>query len=296
MKKAVSLAVVFVHILVLAFGTFFLSNPQTASCQAGDVCLPGDCKWEASANGGGYEYCVSGFSIEPQADGSVCWGSTDPNFVVDRACVKEGTELHNYGPGIGNSCAGPFDHDISHVVLYGQATAVGPVSFEAAVSGQTIVVSWETATEIDNVGFFLYRDGQRLGGLIPSESPGGGQGASYDYTDVDVQAGITYSYVLEDVDFNGNRTQHGPISAMIPATPPPPPPTEKPGNPWVPATTVTATVTATVSSTVTAVLPDTGNPPAVLPDTGGSVVGWVALGVILIVCGALALYLSRRGK
>lgn len=104
-------------------------------------------------------------------------------------------------------------------------TAVKLLSFTAAPQLGHIVVAWETATEHNNVGFHLYRrkagtqDYARLNAtLIPSWVPGGDQGASYTFRDQDVQAGVTYEYMLEDVDINGTRSAHGPTAATAPYT------------------------------------------------------------------------------
>jgi hypothetical protein len=82
-----------------------------------------------------------------------------------------------------------------------------------------VVLSWTTASEIDNAGFNLYRsesaDGEYVkinASLIPAEgSPT--QGATYQYVDRDVKNRTTYYYKLEDIDLNGNSTMHGPVSA-----------------------------------------------------------------------------------
>jgi hypothetical protein len=47
--------------------------------------------------------------------------------------------------------------------------------------------------------------------LIPSRSPGGDQGAAYDFLDGTAVPGGAYYYWLEDVDLNGGRTRHGPL-------------------------------------------------------------------------------------
>ena len=101
-------------------------------------------------------------------------------------------------------------------------TAVRLVSFGASPASEGILVAWETASEIDNLGFHLYRStslealGERLNDtLIPSRSPGSGQGASYEYRDRTALPGITYYYTLEDVDASGGRTRHGPVALTL---------------------------------------------------------------------------------
>ena len=97
-------------------------------------------------------------------------------------------------------------------------TAVDLARFEAWPEGMAIHVEWETVTEIDNLGFNLYRsdvpDGPYVklnSELIPSQAPGSPIGAVYVWLDTTVQIGRTYYYQLEDVDIYGNTTLHGPV-------------------------------------------------------------------------------------
>ena len=102
-------------------------------------------------------------------------------------------------------------------------TAVRLVSLSAMGQVSHIRVMWETATEVDNVGFYLYRRPAGRGDyaplndglLIPSQSPGSGAGASYVFIDEEVELGVTYEYLLEDVDLDGVRTAHGPVMASL---------------------------------------------------------------------------------
>jgi hypothetical protein len=97
-------------------------------------------------------------------------------------------------------------------------TAVELARFEGWSEGRAIHIEWETVTEIDNLGFNLYRadtaDGPyaKLNGeLIPSQAPGSPVGAVYVWLDNGVQTGQTYYYRLEDVDIYGYTTMHGPV-------------------------------------------------------------------------------------
>ncbi|HUV45440.1 MAG TPA: DUF2341 domain-containing protein [Dehalococcoidales bacterium] len=112
-------------------------------------------------------------------------------------------------PGSGFITVGSEEFDV--------ATAVGLVSFTATGQGESVLVSWETAQEIDNLGFNLYRSTELGGtytklnrrlipGLISSVS-----GQQYTYTDTDVTRSVLYYYMLEDVDLSGTRTMHGPV-------------------------------------------------------------------------------------
>jgi len=105
-------------------------------------------------------------------------------------------------------------------------TWVQLVSFAVVQEGDYVRITWETAAELDNVGFNLYRseasDGEYVQlneSLVPGQHPGSSMGATYTWTDRDVQPGQTYYYRLEDVDVRGVHTAHGPVSVAMTAQP-----------------------------------------------------------------------------
>ena len=97
-------------------------------------------------------------------------------------------------------------------------TVINLVRFEAKGKLARIFLKWETASEVDNMGFNIYRaesaEGEYTkinGALIPADGSAT-EGANYQYIDKTAKAGKTYYYKLEDVDNAGNSTFHGPIS------------------------------------------------------------------------------------
>jgi hypothetical protein len=119
----------------------------------------------------------------------------------------------------GGSYAG-MQHFGVTVVELPAPTAVKLVRFEAEPESAEIHVEWETASEIDNLGFNLYRAGAESGpwvrlndAIIPSKAPGAVGGAVYAWLDDGVVPGVTYYYRLEAIDVYGTSTFHGPISA-----------------------------------------------------------------------------------
>jgi len=100
--------------------------------------------------------------------------------------------------------------------------AVDLVSFMAERAESSIILRWKTASEIDNLGFNLYRAGSIEGSriklnaaLIPSQAPGSPVGGSYEFVDAAVQPGAQYYYWLEDVNLYGRATLHGPVTARL---------------------------------------------------------------------------------
>ena len=104
-----------------------------------------------------------------------------------------------------------------------EATVVALVFFRVtAARPDGVTLEWQTASEIDNAGFHVWRSDAATGeytqiteALIPAEG-GPTFGAEYAYEDTDVAPGLTYWYELEDIDTHGVSTFHGPIRAEIP--------------------------------------------------------------------------------
>lgn len=99
--------------------------------------------------------------------------------------------------------------------------------FDAEARDGEVVLSWDTATELDNLGFNVLRKPE-LGGpweilndaLIPAQGDPLA-GASYSLVDRDVTNGVEYRYRLEDIDLQGFNTLH-PLERAV-ANPPDPP-------------------------------------------------------------------------
>ncbi len=98
-------------------------------------------------------------------------------------------------------------------------TAVELVSFEALGIDGAVSLNWETASELDNLGFHLYRSLSEAGPyerITATVIPGLGsspEGARYSYVDSGLTNGVTYYYQLEDIETTGVTELHGPVSA-----------------------------------------------------------------------------------
>ena len=94
-------------------------------------------------------------------------------------------------------------------------------SFGAKATPDSVVLTWETASEVNNAGFVLYRtlagetNYEMISGLIEAEG-NTSTGASYNFEDCSVNSGKTYVYWLVDIDTSGEWTAHGPVSATVP--------------------------------------------------------------------------------
>ena len=170
-----------------------------------------------------------------KGDGDHCYGELDPVTRTSDGTCGWGDSDNNNGAGVPQAGRHPGSDDGAdetpdtigeyfRILNVGQISpnAVRLVSFTATPLANAIRLDWETATEIDNLGFNLYRaagpNAERAclnAGLIPSLAPGSPAGARYTWLDQTVRRGATYYYWLEDVDIYGRTTLHGPATATV---------------------------------------------------------------------------------
>ena len=93
--------------------------------------------------------------------------------------------------------------------------------FTASPGNGIITLKWLTESEIENLGFNIYRSTKSNGEfLMLNDELIAGAGSSserheYSFVDRDVKNGVTYWYKLEDIDYSGKTELHGPISATV---------------------------------------------------------------------------------
>jgi len=100
-------------------------------------------------------------------------------------------------------------------------TAVELSSFSASYRDRRVTVRWETASELDLVGFNIYRSTAENGPymrlnstLIPAQRPGSPLGALYTWVDGQIRLGRVYYYKLEQLSMDGETTLHGPVQVQ----------------------------------------------------------------------------------
>lgn len=106
-----------------------------------------------------------------------------------------------------------------------QPLAIALAYFTASFDDDCIEILWKTATEVDTMGFQLWRSESKEGPytLVPSsftasKSVTESQGAAYAFTDCDVLTGngIEYYYKLEEIDYDNEAENplYGPIGPV----------------------------------------------------------------------------------
>ncbi len=114
------------------------------------------------------------------------------------------------------------------------------ISFYYNVSGDIITLHWETATEINNQGFEIYRNGNKIAFVDGKGTTTEKQ--EYSFIDKGLRAGI-YNYRLNQIDFDGTQEVVGELTFLL----------SIPGhysleqnypNPFNPATTISFSISA----------------------------------------------------
>jgi len=151
----------------------------------------------------------------------------DVLYVMKRTCDKIGGVTYDsdgwnqyYGYGRLNA-----DAALALTGAHG-STAVELVSFAASQYGNAVLLEWRTGYEVNNLGFHVYREAggrrtQLTEQLVAGSAflAGGGTaltaGRSYSWWDLVPGARGPVQYWLEDVDLNGQRTRHGPVTPIL---------------------------------------------------------------------------------
>lgn len=130
--------------------------------------------------------------------------------------------------------------------VFAVRAAVTLAYFIAQGLDNSVRLTWETATELDNAGFYVRRSllqngsFNRISSFIPSRGDSL-TGATYVFTDTNVVLGTLYWYQLETVDFSQNSQYYDPVSAL--------PGSAAATQTAIASTPATATQTATATTT-----------------------------------------------
>jgi len=171
----------------------------------------------ALADNGGYTLTMALGSGSPAIDAG--------NNLTCAAADQRGYARPADGDGNGTAVC-----DMGAYEYLANPTAVDLLSFTAQVekkpaaeNGKSVILGWRTTSEVNNLGFNLYRaasvDGARIklnSALIPSLVPPGSPfGAVYTYKDTGLKKNTAYYYWLEVVDIHGRTSLTGPVLVKL---------------------------------------------------------------------------------
>jgi len=174
---------------------------------------------ECEGKGVGEWKCCRGSKVNTKTDPENC-GDCGKNCDDNNLCTADScsngsceniSECENPGCGVDEVCD-KYGCCVPGITL---------LSFTAEVDGGNVILSWETACEVDNAGFNLWRSkaGEeryvKLNKILIRGQGNSNTDVSYRFIDTGVTAGVTYDYKLEDVDIHGVSTFHGLVSVTL---------------------------------------------------------------------------------
>ncbi len=146
------------------------------------------------------------------------------NFTWDNNDPASWTVSTSRQPTYTASCSGGGTADKGSPGTLGadQSLPVELQNFQVLAGNNQAILKWETASEVNNLGFEVWRSNYPNGNFIKiadyttnKELEGhlsSNRRHTYQFTDKLVANGLTYWYKLADVDLNGHRNFHGPLS------------------------------------------------------------------------------------
>lgn len=162
--------------------------------------------------------------------GNIYYGVTNWGNTTDINAKNNWWGAANGPANDGGGCASGSGDKVSCYVDYASpkvayhtctasSTAIELASFTAVSDDGGVTLAWETATELDNAGFNVYRskrkDGayQKINNTLITSKGNEVSGANYSFEDTPGHG--AFYYKLEDVDTSGVSTMHGPEKARV---------------------------------------------------------------------------------
>ena len=79
-------------------------------------------------------------------------------------------------------------------------------SFTAEAKNGVVELAWETASEVNNARFVIYRNDEAIASVEGAGTTS--EPSNYSYIDAEVVPGVAYTYVLADVDYANTETKY----------------------------------------------------------------------------------------
>jgi hypothetical protein len=119
-------------------------------------------------------------------------------------------------PAVGTSASEDYELEAGFLGSVGSTTPVVLESFDVVWSGDAVVITWTTFSEIANAGFNIYRssiNARRYTRLNTGLISGNG---TYEFVDPSASAATQYYYKIGAVDLYGNEVLFGPLAILTP--------------------------------------------------------------------------------
>ena len=161
------------------------------------------------------DYTGGGFTLTG-SNGTSANNSMGPSigtFTFNAGTIPVFLAAQAYGVTHDLTAGGVLSQLKSIEVTLGAPLPVELSSFHAEVTKEGINLHWETAAEINNAGFNLYKNGE----LVTFVNGYGttNESHSYSYLDTNVQEGRLYTYEIEDIEEDtGVATRHPAIAVI----------------------------------------------------------------------------------
>jgi len=168
--------------------------------------------------------------------GTIAWHRNGEIYYWDGNTITQVTNNNfpnGFFPSLYNGTIAWYGWDGNDYEIYYATPAPSAVSistFTAASTGAYVLLDWHSETELDNVGFNIYRssaeaDNYTKIAFVPATEDSE-MANDYQFTDKGVEPGKTYFYFLEDIDLAGKRNKSEVIRVVIPSAMPAPMPKE----------------------------------------------------------------------
>ena len=131
------------------------------------------------------------------------------------------------GLSVGDPLVATTTHTNNNTSEFSTSDTTLPVElsvFTATASDGKVTIHWRTETEINNIGFSIYRSESKDGNYTKiAFVSGAGNSAmpiDYQFADKEVEGGKTYFYYLQDIDITGEKSKSKIIRVVVPPVKP----------------------------------------------------------------------------
>lgn len=196
-----------------AGGYYRFTTDGTAGTYLITVTLPPGCQWSSTC-------LVQPTALDPTGNPSPLMLGSGENgstgYLVSNVCTPFYLEF-DLEPG------DPFVIN-NNFPLFRQPIAIDLASFTALCEKGIVRLQWRTDSEVNTAGYNLYRSTnpvnnyEKINETLIASKGTAAAGAEYGFTD-QPEGDNTYYYKLEDIDLQGRRTLHGPVSVTVKTVP-----------------------------------------------------------------------------